>query len=335
MNILRKFLLPFSLLYWMITEVRNMLYDFNILRSSSFSTPVITVGNLRVGGTGKTPMIEYLLDFLLPHYSTATLSRGYGRKTKGFYILKGNETADIPGDEPLQFKIKFPEAIVVVDEERRRGINNIINNFSPEVILLDDAFQHRKVKAGLNILLTSYGNLYTSDWILPAGNLRESVKGAKRAEIIVVTKCPPDLSVNEEWDIKKELDISESQQLFFTYIDYNLQIINNKGSLFLDQISAKSVLLVTGIANPGSLVDFLKERGINFQHENFPDHYEFSENDISGFSKADIVLTTEKDYMRLKDKFVHPHLYYMPIRFKFARNESKFENIISKFVNKK
>ncbi len=335
MNILRKFLLPFSLIYWFITGIRNKLYDFGILQSTSFSTPVITIGNLSVGGTGKTPMIEYLIGLLLPQYSTATLSRGYGRKTKGFYLLKGNETAEIAGDEPLQFKLKYPDAIVAVDENRRRGIKKIINVFSPEVILLDDAFQHRRVKAGLNILLSTYEDLFISDFILPAGNLRETAGGAKRADIIVITKCPPDLSQVEELEIKRELRLSESQQVYFSFINYSSEIINTNHSLPLNEILFKEVLLITGIANPKPLVNFLKKSEVVFEHKNFPDHHNFSEKDIKRFLEAEFVLTTEKDFMRLRDKVNHPNLYYIPIRSEFLSEGSNFDLTIKNFVNKK
>ncbi|WP_311195889.1 tetraacyldisaccharide 4'-kinase [Antarcticibacterium sp. 1MA-6-2] len=229
MSILRKFLLPFSLLYGLVIRLRNWFYDKKILSSFSYSTPVIVVGNLSVGGTGKSPMIEYLLNLLLPQYKIATLSRGYGRKTKGYIELHGKEAAETVGDEPLQFKTKFPEAVVAVDENRKQGIERIVSEYQPEVILLDDAFQHRKIQAGFNILLTSFDNIYSEDRMLPTGNLREPKSGAVRADVIVVTKSPENLSLHDQEKIGKKLKIKTHQQLFFSYIEYSDYLLDGKG----------------------------------------------------------------------------------------------------------
>ena len=215
----RKLLYPFSLLYGGIMLLRNEMYDRGIFRSKGFEIPVIAVGNLGVGGTGKSPMVEYLILLLKEEQQLATLSRGYKRSSRGFHLLNGKESASQVGDEPLQFKNKFPEILVAVDEKRSHGIEELLKDPSPpEVVLLDDAFQHRSVKAGFYILLTPYNNLYSEDLVLPAGNLREPKIVAKMADIIVVTKCQDSLSKAEHEQNRKKLHLNNNQQLFFTTI---------------------------------------------------------------------------------------------------------------------
>ena len=331
MSILRKFLLPFSLLYGLIIWLRNIFYETGIFRSQSFPLPVICVGNLSVGGAGKTPMIEYLLRFLLPQYRTATLSRGYGRSTKGFILLDSKDAATHVGDEPLQFKLKFPGAAIAVDGNRQRGISNLLSGSNPEVILLDDAFQHRKVKAGLNILLTSYDNIYYKDFMLPTGNLREPAIGAERAQIIVITKCPKDLSVEKQESIRRKLHLKTNQHLYFSYVDYANQLINEKGAFPMENLSGKRTGLVTGIANPWPFCDYLHKRGINFTHLDFGDHHVFTQKELTRFRDFDVILTTEKDYMRLKDIFEH-EVYYIPIDARFIDKEGEFKQDIRQFI---
>ena len=213
MNLLRKLLFPFAILYGVITSIRNFLFDISVLKSYSFNLPIIAVGNLSVGGTGKTPQIEYLIRLLSEKYKIATLSRGYKRQSEGFILAQANSNARLLGDEPFQFFEKFPSIQVAVDADRKNGIEQLLSlPEKPEVILLDDAFQHRKVKAGFYILLTSYGDLYSDDCMLPTGNLRETRSGAKRADLIVVTKCPFDLSLDKQNDIRKRLKLSVNQQ---------------------------------------------------------------------------------------------------------------------------
>lgn len=332
MSILRKILIPFALLYGLIISIRNYFYDINLLTSKAYPFPVIGVGNLSVGGTGKTPMIEYLLRLLMPEHRVATLSRGYGRNTSGFHLLDGTENASMVGDEPLQFKTKFPEASIAIDENRQRGISRLNAESSPEVILLDDAFQHRKVKPGLNILLTTYGNLYSNDFILPTGNLREPATGAGRAQIIVVTKCPKNIPVEEQEKIKNSLNIKDYQNLFFSYIGYNNKIYNEEKEVALKDVEGKKVCLVTGIANPKPLQKFLSNQNISFDHLKFPDHHNFAQKDLERIAKTPFVITTEKDYMRLKDLITHPALFYLPIKMKFLNNAQKFDNLVDGFV---
>jgi len=332
MSILRKFLFPFAILYGLIMLIRNFLFDIKILKSESYSFPVICVGNLSVGGTGKTPMIEYLLKLLLPNHKVATVSRGYGRKTKGFRVVTVNENAESVGDEPLQFKNKFKDTIVVVDENRKRGIAKLQQDYNPDIVLLDDAFQHRKVKAGLNVLLTKYDDLYEDDFMLPTGNLREPVIGASRAKIIVVTKCPPSLSLKEQERIRTKLNPRNYQRLFFSFIGYNNHVYNSSQKIAIRDLKGKNLTLVTGIANPTALCNHLKSLEISYKHMNFPDHHNFSSEEINKISKSSFVVTTEKDYMRLKGEVKNEKLFYLPIEFKFVQHTEKFDQEIEAYI---
>ncbi|SDR66749.1 lipid-A-disaccharide kinase [Gillisia sp. Hel1_33_143] len=332
MSILRKLLFPFAILYGIIIRVRNYLYDEDVLKSSSYTIPVICVGNLSVGGTGKSPMIEYLLNLLVPHSKVATLSRGYGRTTKGFILLNGLENASEVGDEPLQFKTKFKDVLIAVDENRQHGIQVLKDENNAEVILLDDAFQHRKVKAGLNIVLTKFDSLYIDDLMLPAGDLREPIAGVERAQIIVVTKCPKLLSEQDAKKICEKLKLKNYQKLFFSYIDYSQMVISSSGSKSITSFEGTKITLVTGIANPKSLLHYLDEIDIKYDHLNYPDHHNFSKAELEQIAQATIIITTEKDYMRLKDKIVHPDLYYLPIKMKFISNTSEFDGMVKKFI---
>ena len=330
----RKLLFPFSVLYHTITEVRNKLYDRQVLKSTSYEVPVICVGNLNMGGTGKSPMIEYLLNILKEDYKIATLSRGYKRESEGFHLVESDDSARITGDEPLQFKRKFKDALIAVDANRREGISELLK-MSPEVVLLDDAFQHRKVKAGFHVLLTAYGDLYVDDLLLPGGNLRESSAGAKRADVIVVTKCPSDLSEKEMLGIIDKLGPKSHQKVFFTSIKYSEKIFSANSDIPLDEVGKEPFTLVTGIANPKPLLNFLKKKGIQLKHFKYPDHHNFSEEEIIKLKKESKILTTEKDYMRLKDYLNQEDLYYLPIEVGFLKEAEQFNNLILNFINKK
>ncbi len=338
MNLLRKIVYPFSLLYGLITTIRNYLYNNQVLKSTKFKTPIIVVGNLSVGGTGKTPQIEYLIRLLQNNYKVAVLSRGYKRKSKGFIIADENATSEVIGDEPFQYYKKFSNIIVCVDADRTSAIQKLeALETPPDVILLDDAFQHRKVNAGFNILLTSFSDLYVDDMLLPTGNLRESKFGAKRAHVIIVTKCPANLLENEQARIAKKLNLNSNQQVFFTTIEYDNELKGNS-TLNLCDLEKEEVLLVTGIANPKPLQDYLKNQKIKFKHLNYPDHYHFKERDIATIntefkllkSNKKIVLTTEKDYVRI---FVElPNLKYISIETKFVDGKVVFDKLIKKYV---
>ncbi|APX99446.1 tetraacyldisaccharide 4'-kinase [Lacinutrix venerupis] len=328
MKFIRLLLLPIVPIYFIVTWCRNKLYDLGMKKSKNYNFPIICVGNLSAGGTGKTPMVEYLIKLLNENYNLATLSRGYGRKTKGFVLASENSTANTLGDEPFQFYNKFKNSIrVSVDENRQRGILNLraLNN-KPELIILDDAYQHRKVEAKLNILLTTYSNLYAKDIVLPTGNLREPREGAKRAQIIVVTKCPDNLSEEKKVSIIAELRPKDYQHVFFSSISYAKEVIGNSGVVALNNL--KEFTLVTGIANAKPLVVFLKNSGLNFNHLEFSDHHNFSKKEIESIAKNNLIITTEKDYVRLiAEPTLSNKLFYLPIKIAIDR-QIDFNNLV-------
>lgn len=334
MKLLRNILFPFAILYGFITSIRNLLFDKGILKSISFNIPVIAVGNLSVGGTGKTPQIEYMIRLLSDTYKIATLSRGYKRKSEGFVLGSETSNAEILGDEPFQFYQKFPNIQVAVDANRTNGIIQLLSqNEKPQVILLDDAYQHRKVKAGFYILLTSFGDLYADDFMLPTGNLRESRSGANRANIVVVTKCPKDLSEENQAQIRLKLKLSRSQHIFFTFIDYDDFIYGGNEKITVDEVKSESKLLLAGIAKPKSFFDYLKNE--NDECLTFPDHHHFSEADLDEIqTKAGNkkIITTEKDYVRLKDSKLASQLYYLPIKSTFIKHQQNFDATILEYV---
>nr|WP_315164864.1 tetraacyldisaccharide 4'-kinase [uncultured Flavobacterium sp.] len=336
MNLLRKILFPFAIIYGLITGIRNFLFDVGILKSYSFNIPIIAVGNLSVGGTGKTPQIEYLIRLLSGKYKIATLSRGYKRQSEGFVLADSTSNAMVLGDEPFQFYQKFPRIQVAVDADRKNGIEHLLSQKEkPEIILLDDAFQHRKVKAGFYILLTSYGDLYSDDFILPTGNLRESRSGAKRANIVVVTKCPKTLSLEEQKGIRSKLKLTENQELYFSFIDYDDSIFSVEKTMEVNEIRNIDKLLLAGIAKPEPFFEFLKSEVDNQEILTYPDHYHFTEKDILEIkekAKDKIIITTEKDYVRLKDSVLAAQLYYLPIRSSFVSGGNSFDNSILNFV---
>lgn len=334
MNILRKILFPFAILYGFITGFRNLLFDRGILKSYSFDLPIIAVGNLSVGGTGKTPQIEYLIRLLSGTYKVATLSRGYKRKSEGFVLADKNANAEMLGDEPFQFYQKFPNVQVAVDANRKNGIEQLLSgNTKPEIILLDDAYQHRKVKAGFYILLTACNDLYADDFILPTGNLRESRKGAKRADVVIVTKCPADISLDEQNTIKRKLRLKPNQELYFTFIDYDSAIYSEEKQLQVSDIKEVDKLLLAGIAKPEPFFEHLKKD--NDEVLVFPDHHHFSEKDIleiKNKAQHKIIITTEKDFVRLKGQLPKEQLFYLPIRSSFVSNTHSFDKVITDYV---
>ncbi|MDY0987498.1 Tetraacyldisaccharide 4'-kinase [Flavobacterium sp. ACN2] len=334
MNLLRKILFPFAILYGFITSIRNFLFDKGILKSTSFDIPVIAVGNLSVGGTGKTPQIEYLIRLLSDKYKIATLSRGYKRKSEGFVLANENSNAEILGDEPFQFYQKFQNIMVAVDANRTNGIQQLLSqNEQPEIVLLDDAYQHRKVKAGFYILLTSYGDLYADDFMLPTGNLRESRSGAERASIVVVTKCPKILTEEEQTEIRLKLKLKGSQKVFFTFIDYDMIIYGKNEKIAVSEIKSEPKLLLAGIAKPKPFFDYLKNE--SDECLTFPDHHHFSDADLNSIrNKANgrKIITTEKDYVRLKDSELVDQLYYLPIKSSFINHQQDFDATILEYV---
>ncbi|NNE30928.1 MAG: tetraacyldisaccharide 4'-kinase [Winogradskyella sp.] len=332
MKFLRIILFPFVPIYFLVTWIRNLLYDKGIKSSKSYDIPIICVGNLSTGGTGKTPMIEYLIRLLNSEKHIATLSRGYKRTSQGFVLADSGTTVNAIGDEPYQFFNKFESIKVAVDANRRNGIERLMAlPDSPEVILLDDAFQHRKVEAGFNILLTAYNNLYYNDIVLPTGNLREPKSGSKRADIIVITKCPKDITEVKKREIINGLKLQPQQSAFFSYIEYAELVISNKNEIKINELP--HFTLVTGIANAKPLVDFLKREGLEFDHLEFDDHYSFKTEDIKTFENLGVVVTTEKDYMRLAhEERLKKKLYYLPIRLKIEASDS-FDKMVKAFIN--
>jgi tetraacyldisaccharide 4'-kinase len=348
-------LYPFSFVYRLITDIRNLLFDTGIFPSEEFSIPVICVGNITVGGTGKTPHTEYLINLLRNEFKVALLSRGYKRKSYGFMIATMSSTVLEIGDEPLQVFRKFPEIIAAVDTNRRNGIKTIMNQHpETDVIILDDGFQHRYVKPGLSILLTDYNRLMTKDYLMPYGNLRENRNNRKRAGIILVSKTPEEIPETEMTDIIKELKPTQGQSLFFSSVSYGKlvplfenSVLNNYN---LQEINHDiyGVVLITGIAVPDSLRYFLGKYFIEIVHLNYPDHHYFSKYDIEKIktawnglrSEEKIIITTEKDAVRLReftnieDSFKRA-FYYIQVGVSILRNEKhEFDNLIFDYVRK-
>ncbi|RKS02246.1 tetraacyldisaccharide 4'-kinase [Flavobacterium sp. 102] len=340
MILLRKLLFPLAILYGFITSIRNYLYDKGILKSYSFDIPVIAVGNLSVGGTGKTPQIEYLIRLLSPKYKVATLSRGYKRKSEGFILADANATAEILGDEPFQYYKKFPQIQVAVDADRHNGITQLLaQSEKPEVILLDDAFQHRKVKAGFYILLTAYDELFCDDFMLPTGNLRESRNGAKRANMIIVTKCPPNITEIAQEKISEKLmrfllpRNDNVKVVFFSFVDYDDRVYNQFGSLEVTKVKLQEKLLLAGIAKPKPFFNHLQSE--NDAVMAFSDHHHFKESDILNIKSQavdKIIVTTEKDFVRLEADIFAAQLYYLPIKSQLINNSDTFDQIILNYV---
>ena len=349
MEILRLFLLPFAFLYGMGVRLRNLFFDWGLLRQQKFPFPVISVGNLTTGGTGKTPHIEYLIRLLSPDYKIATLSRGYGRKTRGFFKGKPDDNALRMGDEPMQYIRKFSGISVFVDEKRRRGIRQILKDESDvEVVLLDDAFQHRYVRPGLSIILTDYLKPYPDNYLLPAGSLREPVSGAKRADIIVVTKSPKVLSPITRRSMMAALKPVGNQNVYFSFIRYG-EIIPLWDSLPKPEPDHKysTILLFAGIANVYPIQEYLSDLCFELITIPFSDHYHYKSSDLDRinknfsdlYSRNKLLITTEKDVMRLLvpglDKQVRGMpIHYLPIEVRFHKQDRQaFDEQIKKYVS--
>lgn len=319
---MRFLLLPFAILYGLGVRLRHFLYDRGWLSSKRYPFPILCVGNLAVGGTGKTPMVEYLVR-LLGQEQVAILSRGYRRKTRGFVLADDSATAMTLGDEPYQYHRKFPQATVAVCESRQEGIERLLENPHFKYIILDDAFQHRKVQAGTNLLLTSYDKLYTQDFLLPVGSLRDIRSRARKAQIIIVTKCP-ELTQAEQEKIIQQLKPLPSQKVYFTSIAYSDRVYSHEDSQALKDFIATPFTLVTGIANPTPLVDFLEKQGASFEHLAYSDHHHFSNRELEFLRQKERILTTEKDYVRLEGAL--STLYYLPIETQFLNDQQLIFN---------
>ena len=344
MKYLRLLLFPFSLLYGLLVILRNWCYDAGFFKSREFELPIISVGNLEVGGAGKSPMTEYLVGLFKNDYHLATLSRGYGRKTKGFIVASANSTATEIGDEPAQFKQKFPDITVAVCEKRVVGIEKLEPHH--DLVIMDDAFQHRAVKPGFSILMFDYNNCLQPHLLLPAGNLREPMSGRWRANTIVVSKCPPSLTETERETIKTRLRPLDYQQVFFTSIAYQplKRISNGDGQIAID--GTATVFLLTGIANPAPLLAHLKTTGATIIHHKYPDHHQFTLKNISKLadefaacpSQNKVIITTEKDARRLDEHDLRPVVkqlpfFVLPIGIIFLNNgQQLFDQSVKNYV---
>lgn len=310
------------------------MYDWQIFKSQAYDFPLVTVGNISAGGTGKSPFVGYLVSLLQKDNKLATLSRGYGRKTSGFQIVSRENAAIDVGDEPLQLKQNYPCIQVAVDADRCNGIQQLRESLvKPEIIILDDAFQHRKVQGGFQIVLTAYYNLYVDDYPLPVGDLREPISAAARANVIIVTKCPVGLSVESQKKITKRLKPLTNQKIYFTAITYDPFVYGNEAKKELTEYIKKSFCLVTGIAEPKPLLDYLNKQSATYTHLNYPDHHVFSINEINQIAEHEMILTTQKDYMRLQNEIaLKGKLFYLPIGVQFLNHEAEFKEQLFNFV---
>ncbi|MBA4322944.1 MAG: tetraacyldisaccharide 4'-kinase [Odoribacter sp.] len=348
-------LYPFSLIYGAVTGIRNFMYDAGILPHHEFRLPVICVGNITVGGTGKTPHTEYLAELLSKDFRVATLSRGYRRKSSGFRIASPSDNAGDIGDEPMQIHKKYPEVIVAVDRDRVNGVKSILKEKpETEVIILDDGFQHRRITPGFTILLTDFNRLMINDHLLPYGRLRESASNMNRADIILVTKSPENISPIQRRIIVKEINKAPYQNLYFTSIEYKDPLpvfephAGRKLSLSEQKREKGGIVLLTGIANPLPLKEYLSGYFNEIIHLPFPDHHKFTGKDIGKVSGAfnnlvsaeKFILTTEKDAVRLREftnlaESIQSSVFYIPVGIKFLNDDKvEFDNLIIEYVRK-
>lgn len=342
---IRILLFPFSLIYAFAIWFRNMMFDKGWFATSTFNLPLIGIGNLTIGGTGKSPMVEFILTRFKDQFKLAVLSRGYMRKTSGYALANPQSTALEIGDEPMQFYNKFPSVTIAVGEERIVAIPQLLHDVpQTEVIILDDAYQHRSVTPGLNILLTDYNNLFTRDWFLPTGDLRDLKSGYKRADVLVVTKCQPELSEEQKEEVIEELKPLSHQQVYFTSIHYGLpyHLFTKEKRPLNDKTEA---LLISGIANPKPLKKFLADNTAAYYDMLYSDHHIFSIDDLKDIRKRfehisspnKIIITTEKDAMRLtkfQQALIDYPIYVIPIDMKFLfGGEKAFTELIANFIS--
>ena len=348
---IRKWLTPLSMLYGMVVGIRNQLFELGFLKSRSFDIPVISVGNITVGGSGKTPHIEYLVRLLKDKVKVAVLSRGYKRKSKGYVLADADTSMSDIGDEPYQMKKKFPDIYIAVDKNRCEGIDNLTQQDATkdtDVVLLDDAFQHRYVKPGVNILLVDYHRLIISDKLLPAGRLREPKEGKARADIVIITKCPKDLKAINYRMLTRSMNLFPYQSLFFTTLEYGeLFMLFGNEKKAIDKISDQHVLLLTGIASPQQMILDLEPLCLETIPLAYSDHHDFKAKDIARINQMfeampapKMIITTEKDAARLEtakglNDEVRNHLYVLPVEIKFMQEQEKlFNHKILSYVQK-
>jgi len=353
----KKYILlyPVSLIYGVVTGIRNFLYNTGLLKGHEFGKPVICVGNITVGGTGKTPHCEYLIGLLKQNYKIALLSRGYKRKTRGFRIVSPEMNPTDTGDEPLQICRKFQDIIVAVDSNRVRGAETIFRLYpETEVIIMDDGFQHRRIIPGLTVLLTDLNRLMIKDHLLPYGELRENVKNMYRSDIILITKSPEDISPIDRRIIVKELNKAPYQNLYFTSFKYGdpapvfCEAVSEKLQLSTDNKVKSGIVLVTGIANPAPFKDYIQMFAEELIHLSYPDHHRFTEKDLVKICDAFLtlstrekhIITTEKDAVRVRDftniaEHIKSALWYIPLDVYFLNDDkNEFDNLIIEYVRK-
>lgn len=337
MFILRILLLPISVIYGAMTFIRNLLFDWRIFRVTKHKIPVISVGNLSMGGTGKTPHVEFLVSRLKDKYKLATLSRGYGRKTKGYVLANPESDANTIGDEPLQYFHKFKNIKVAVDGNRNRGAKNLLKSHpETELLILDDAYQHRYIHRDINIMLTDFHNVYKKDHVVPSGQLREFRLGAKRADIVIITKTPVVLSPITRRRFEDELKLKNNQKLLFSKIEYDGFVSFNQEKKLRKEPTVSTIILFAGIANSYPLQDYLKRFCNELIVLSYADHHNYTKKDIEFihqtysdvFSKNKLIVTTEKDAQRLstsehKDLLKACPLFYIPIHVAFHNGDEK------------
>ena len=336
MKLLESVLFPFSLLYGTIIALRNILFDKGILNTQTPKIPNVGVGNLSVGGTGKSVVIDYIISIFKEQYSLVLISRGYKRKTKGVIVANSNSTAYEIGDEPYQFLSKHNVGIIV-SEKRERALK-VISEFKklPDIILFDDIMQHRFITPQCLIVTTTYSEPFFRDNLLPAGRLRESPKQIKRAQIILINKCPDNISIKDQTLFIDKIKPLACNRVYFTTIAYENSVKNKLKSINLNSIK-NSFLLITGIANPKYLVDYLNKKGLDFLHLKYPNHHNFKENEIKEIrrqQKGRKIITTEKDFGRLENYFTSNELFFIPIKLKFIGEgkENQFKTYLESLL---
>lgn len=344
MHYFRILLFPFSIAYWAIIKFRNLLYDVKILKSTKPSIKTICIGNITIGGTGKTPHTEYLIKLLSQNWQIAVLSRGYKRKTKGYIEATQNSTPADIGDEPLQMKLKYPHITVAAESNRLNGINELLKKHpSTEVILLDDAFQHRSITAGLSVLLTDYSNLINQDFMIPVGYLRDSFAERKRANMLVVTKCPRNIKPDEMDDIVHKLRLEENQPVYFSYIEYGMATPVFEKTAPIPINKDIYTIALCGIAKPMPFIKYLENNSNLIDKQIFSDHHTFTEPEIRAIfaptkrSMDTIIVTTEKDAAKIRSiklpGNVKQHIYSLGIEVKFIDNQPEtFNDKIIQYV---
>ena len=333
MSVIRFLVFPLSIIFKFVTDIRNKLYDCNFLKSEKINVPVISVGNLSTGGTGKTPMVDFIIYNIKRDYNISVLSRGYNRKSKGFIEIKNSDNPFLVGDELFLIKSNHSEVPVFAYEDRVEGAKKIISENNTNLILLDDAFQHRKISRNLDIVLTDYNKLFYKDYLLPYGNLRESRNNINRADVIIVTKCPLDFNKADAIKIKNQINPKKTQSLFFSQIKYSEKLFGFK-ELSFKSIRNSKLTLVTGIANSQPLKEYLKKNNVNFDHFDYPDHYNFSRKDVNKIlatTKNNIILTTKKDYYKLS-QFKIDNLLYIDIKVEFLDGKQEFLSTIKEVL---